>query len=349
MSGTQSGCSGDAILLRTIHVRNPAQLFTFHWSASYPEYLEYAARTDLFTGVLASAGSPRLNVTVDGASELVNATFVSGNYFDVLGVGAAAGRMLLPADDVRNGPIAAVAGYQWWRSRFAGDPSFVGRMVQVNGQPVIVGVVEDTIVRELGEQPAPQVYLPFAQTEAGGTLDPAHLFVRTTGDIAALLPNIRARLLGLDPSTPSYDLTTFDWHLRQLVMPQRMGATLFATFSLLAVALASIGIYGVASYVAALRTREMGIRIALGADPTRIRALVIRDIAAPIAGGVAAGLVIALLASRLAAAFLRGITPRDPLTYVTAAALLALTALAATWLPARRAARLDPIRALRQD
>ena len=132
-------------------------------------------------------------------------------------------------------------------------------------------------------------------------------------------------------------------------MPQRMGVTLFGVFSALALTLAAIGIYGVASYVAALRTRELGIRIALGADRARIRALVLRQGSVPVAVGVGAGLIIAAAASRLATAFLRGVPPRDPVTYAAVAALLAAIALVATWIPARRAARLDPIQALRQD
>jgi ABC-type antimicrobial peptide transport system permease subunit len=128
-----------------------------------------------------------------------------------------------------------------------------------------------------------------------------------------------------------------------------MGASFFGAFALLALTLASIGIYGVASYVAALRTREIGIRIALGADAGQIRRLVVRQGSMPIAAGIASGVVIAALASRSAAAFLRGVTPRDPLTYAAVAALLGSIALAATWIPARRAARLNPVTALRRD
>jgi ABC-type antimicrobial peptide transport system permease subunit len=132
-------------------------------------------------------------------------------------------------------------------------------------------------------------------------------------------------------------------------MPQRMGATLFGVAAALAVTLAAIGIYGVASYVTQLRTREIGIRIALGADRARIRTLVLRQGSIPVAAGIAGGLVIAFFGSRVAAAFLRGVPPRDPLTYVLVAALLAVVALVATWLPARRAAATNPIHALRAE
>ena len=175
-----------------------------------------------------------------------------------------------------------------------------------------------------------------------------HLFVRTSGDETALLGPLRDVLRSLDPDAPVYNVTTFAWRVRQLVMPQRMGGTLFGVFSSLAVVLAAIGIYGVASYVAALRTREIGIRIALGADRSRIRTMVIRDGIGPVVAGVVAGLVLAWLGSRLAGSFLRGVTPYDPLTYAAVTLFFGCVAMAATWIPARRAAQLEPMSALRQ-
>src|SRR6185369_9299885 len=119
----------------------------------------------------------------------------------------------------------------------------------------------------------------------------------------------------IDRDAPIYDVGTFAWRVRQLVMPQQIGAALFAVFGALALLLAAIGIYGVASSVAALRTRELGIRIALGADRAQLMALVLRQGALPIAAGLAAGLALAAAGSRFAAAFLRGVEPRDPVTY----------------------------------
>jgi putative ABC transport system permease protein len=193
------------------------------------------------------------------------------------------------------------------------------------------------------------VYLPFAQENAGGTTSAAHLLVRTSGDTQALLGALGDELRAVDPAAPVHAVSTFAWRLRQLVMRQCMGATLFAAFSVLALTLAAIGSYGVASYVAALSTREIGIRIALGADRARIRALVLRQGSAPIAAGLAGGLILAAVAAQLATAFLRGVSTHDPFTYSVVAALLAAIALAATWIPATRAAHVDPIRALRQE
>ena len=150
------------------------------------------------------------------------------------------------------------------------------------------------------------------------------------------------------PRRAGLHVTTFAWRVRQLIMPQQMGGTLFGVFSSLAVVLAAIGIYGVASYVAALRTREIGIGIALGADRSRIRTMVIRDGIGPVVAGVVAGLVLAWLGSGLAGSFLRGVTPYNPLTYAAVTLFFGCVAMAATWIPARRAAQLEPMSALRQ-
>jgi len=213
----------------------------------------------------------------------------------------------------------------------------------------IVGVAEDSTLRDIGDVPERFLYSPFTQDPFGDQVNTVHLMVRTTGDEEALLGPLAAALRSVDPQAPVYDVSTFTWRVRRLVMPQRMGATLFGAFALLALVLSALGIYAVASYVARLRTREIGIRIALGADRARIRQLVLRQGAVPVAAGIAAGLVAAAIAGQFASAFLRGIGPRDPLTYAVVAAVLGTVAFVSTWLPARRAAATDPIRALRHD
>jgi putative ABC transport system permease protein len=211
--------------------------------------------------------------------------------------------------------------------------------------------VENAKIRRLDEKPAPYVYFPFDQNIGGlvGSIESAHLFVRTSGNLDALVPLVRDRLRAIDARVPVYDSGPFADHVRPLVIPQRMGVTLFGFFTLLAISLATIGIYGVASYVTALRTREIGIRIALGAERGDIGRMVLLQGMMPIAAGLITGLVMAALAGRLATAFLFGVRAHDPLTFITVAVMIVAIALAASYIPARRASRLNPVGALRHE
>ena len=308
-----------------------------------------------WTTVLPINGSMSAEVTVDGYDRRPGEdthfymSEIGPDYFSAAGTRLLRGRGFTAAD--REGaPLVAVinetAARRFWQGR---DP-LQGRVKLDDVHYMqIVGVVEDTKTRALDEPAAPFLYVPFGQTPGPFGLMRAALLVRTSGDVNVLVPQLREQLRAADADAPIASLTTFEWQVRKLVMPQRMGVTLFALFSALALTLAAVGIYGVASYVAALRTRELGIRIALGADRARIRALVLRQGSIPIAAGIAAGLLAAALASRAAVAFLRGVPPRDPLTYAVVAILLAGIAFFATWIPARRASQLDPVRALRYD
>lgn len=308
-----------------------------------------------WTGVIPSVGSRMFTTTVEGyqpgPDEEVRFYYspVGADYFKASGTRLLRGRAFSDADGPgapQVGIINEAAANKYWPGR---DP-LAGRIIGDDKVPVqIVGIAEDTKIDGLDDAAVPFIYLPFTQDDQGATRSTTHLLVRTSGDAGQLLGPMAEQLRSIDRDAPVFDVSTLAWRVRQLVMPQRMGVTLFAVFSALALTLAAIGIYGVASYVAALRTRELGIRIALGADRARIRALVLRQGSIPIAAGVAAGLAIAAIGSRFAAAFLRGVTPRDPLTFAAVAALLATIALLATWIPARRAANLDPIKALRTD
>lgn len=308
-----------------------------------------------WTNVLPIHGSMSMSATIEGVPKHpgddlhVYVANVGPEYFAAAGTRLLRGRAFTTGD-VSGAPLVGIVNETAARRFWNGvDP--LQRRITVDGVNFIqvVGIVEDTKIRSLDEAPSPYLYAPFAQPSGPFAMDRGTLIARTSGDVHALLPMLTDELRSIDPAAPLTAVTTFEWQVRQLVMPQRMGATFFAAFAMLALTLASIGIYGVASYVAALRTREIGIRIALGADRTRIRRLVLSQGTVPVAVGIIAGLAIALPAGRYAAAFLRGVTPHDPATYASVTAILALTALGATWLPARRAAAVDPIRALRHD
>jgi putative ABC transport system permease protein len=308
-----------------------------------------------WTGVIPSVGSRMFTTTVDGyqpaPDEEVRFYYapVGAEYFKATGTRIVRGRAFTDGD-VHGAPQVAIVNEAAAKKYWAGRDPLAGRIVNDDKTSVrIVGVAEDAKVDGLTDTAIPFIYLPFTQDEDGATRSTTHLLVRTTGDVEPFLPVMAEQLRSLDRDAPVFDVSSLAWRLRDMVMPQRMGVTLFAVFSALAVALSAVGIYGVASYVAALRTRELGIRIALGADRRAIRALVLRQASVPIVAGLAAGLLIAAMSGQAIAAFLRDVPPRDPITYAAVTALLASVALAATWIPARRAAQMDPIQALRQD
>jgi putative ABC transport system permease protein len=175
------------------------------------------------------------------------------------------------------------------------------------------------------------------------------LFVRTDGDAQAHISSLRTQIQSVDARVPLYDVVPFSEHVRELVIPQRMGAMLLTLFSALALSLAVVGIYGIAVHAAELRTREIGIRLALGAEQGDIRRMVLSHAVVPTLWGIPAGVGLAVWAAQFARVFLHDVSPHDPWTFATVAGLLVALGLAATWMPARRAARLDPVAALREQ
>jgi hypothetical protein len=168
----------DATLLRPVNVAQPDRLVSWTWTSAYPDYVAYTTRDDVFQGAMAWSGGQRLSVSLDDRTELTSTMFVSGNAFQVLGVGAASGRVLLPADDVRNGPIVGVLSYDYWRSRFGADTAVIGRLLRINEQPVtIVGVAQQGF-RGITLGTTPEIYLPVSATAPirGGLFNSPDLF-----------------------------------------------------------------------------------------------------------------------------------------------------------------------------
>ncbi len=310
------------------------------WTTFIPSNGSMALATDI---------SGRVND--DGRAPEFYASQVGPEYFAAAGTRLSSGRSFSSNDNQMAPPVAIISGTAaetFWPGR---DP--IGAQLRPGGGEwrTIVGVVEDVTLRQLGETPVPFVYYSFEQPIGGlarGT-GPAHLFVRTEGDVTALLGSLAAHLRGIDPRVPLYDVVPFSEHVRDLVMPQRMGAMLLTLFSALALSLAAVGIYGISAHAAQLRTREIGIRLALGAERGDIRRMVFSHALVPALWGIPAGIGLAVWAAQFARMFLYDVSPRDPWTFVAVSALLVTLALAATWLPARRAARLDPVAALRDQ
>jgi putative ABC transport system permease protein len=210
------------------------------------------------------------------------------------------------------------------------------------GSREIVGIAADTKFLFPTESPRGAIYLP--QRDAS-----AQFVVRTTGSPAAALADLSAVARTLDPNLPSSRHETMEERIRRMVNLRRAALSLLGVLAALTLALATVGIYGVAANNVSTRTREIGIRMALGARGSQVLRMIVREQLPLTLIGVAVGIVLGLVGSTLLASFLFGVTPTDGLTFAGASAILGLVSLAASSLAARRAARLDPLVALRRE
>jgi ABC-type antimicrobial peptide transport system permease subunit len=223
-----------------------------------------------------------------------------------------------------------------------------------DGPPLtVVGLARDSKYRTLAEEPTPFYYLPLLQdygfVSRYTRLFPAHVVVQGSGDPGAMTRAVAGVLRDLDPKLPAYPPKPMLEHLGLSVLPSRVASVLFAAFGLLGLLLASLGVYGVVAYSVAQRTQEMGVRIALGATGRDVLGLVLKDGVALTALGVAAGTVLAAALAPAMRRLLYGLSPLDPVTFLGVGALLLVVSLVASTLPARRAARVDPVIALRYE
>jgi ABC-type antimicrobial peptide transport system permease subunit len=207
----------------------------------------------------------------------------------------------------------------------------------------IVAVVGDAKYGSLTDDPTPILYLPLSQNHETGMV----LYVRTLADPATLVPALRSSVQAAEPNLPILELRTVAETMGNSLYVARMGAILLGAFAGLALLLASIGVYSVTSFSVAQRTREIGVRMALGARGDDVLVLVLGQGMRLVALGVGVGLVLALAAGRSVESFLYGVSGRDTMTLVVVPLILAAVALAACLLPARRAVKMDPLAALR--
>ncbi len=272
---------------------------------------------------------------------------VSPDYFQTLGVPLLEGRDFSESDDADASPVVIVSEATA-RRHWPGE-SPIGKTLRL-GDPegpisMVVGVARDTKVRTLGEAPRPYVYEPWMQGNRGFM----SLVVRTSGDPGPLLPVLQREVRAIDPALPVMELKTMSEHLGLMLFAPRMGGILLAVFGGLAALLATVGLYGVVAYTAARRTREVGIRVSVGARPTDVIRLMIGQGATLVAIGAAVGLALAFVATRPLGSMLYGVSVSDPLTFGGVALLLVGVGVAATLIPALRASRLDPVKALRYE
>ena len=288
------------------------------------------------------------DVTIPGAPNALrqsNANAVDGDYFELLRQPIIAGRGLLPSDNASATKVAVVS--QHFAERAFPGQSPLGRVIKLDSADAvtIVGVTRDVKFARLDERPAPFLYLPLAQRWRSDV----NLLVRTTGDAAQLIPVIRREVRALDPTLPPPVTVTLERAAAVSLLPQRFAAVITASLGGAGLLLAAIGLYGVLAFSVAQRTREIGVRIALGAVRSQVLRMVVGEGLRVVAIGVMIGLVLAVLATRALAPFLFGVSPLDATAFVAGVASLAAVGVVASWLPARRAAAADPMVALRQE
>ena len=285
---------------------------------------------------------------------------VSPNYFATLGVPIVAGRDFTMADnhEVKHGPDAddfvptVVMINETFAKKYFAGRNPLGRHLGFGTDPgtptdmEVIGVVKDIKYTNLRDEIPPQAFVPYMPSRFVGNMT---VYVRTTGDPAALMNLIRSKVRDIDANLPIYDMRTTDDQIANSLAAERMIASLSTVFGFLATILAAVGLYGLMAYNVVQRTREIGIRMALGAAQTDVVWMVMRDVLLLVGVGVAVGIPASLGLARIVQSQLYGLSAHDPWTLMLATGGLAVVAAAAGYIPASRASRLDPTAALRYE
>ncbi|MGW8267285.1 MAG: ABC transporter permease [Longimicrobiales bacterium] len=323
---------------------------------------EYLARLNQLPEVVAAGAAGNFHLTttstntmdlnVDGVepppgarSWGIDETVVNPEFFAAAGIPLLRGRNFLDTDfpeGIRVAIVNEVFAERFWPGQ---DP--IGKVIRrESGQELeVVGVARSTKVRTLGEPPRPFVYTPYSQRYA------AYLtaVIQTRGRPEAILQTAFRTLREMDPEMVVTESKTMEEHLGVQLMPARLGALMASVFAIVALALASIGLYGIVSYAVSRRSREMGIRMSLGAAPGTVVRQVVREGMVLVGAGTGLGLALALAGAQVLRSLLYGIGALDPVTFVGVPLLLLAVTLGAAYLPARRASRVDPVRALKAE
>jgi predicted permease len=279
-----------------------------------------------------------------------NGDAVAAGYFSALGLSLVQGRDFTSAD-AENSPRVAIVNEAFVK-RYFPNRGALGQKIGLGwGGPEnyfheIVGIVTNARTANLRNEPPRNFFIPYAQWNV---LTYANFLVRASADPSSLAAPVREIVRRHDADIPVVGYRTLDEQIDRLLRPERMVASLSLAFGLLAIGLAAIGLYGVTAFAVAQRTLEIGIRMALGAQRAAVLRMVLRDVAIMASAGIIVGVALSLGLARYVESQLYGVASRDPLTLGVATAVLAAVALASGWLPARRASRVDPVRALRQE
>lgn len=278
---------------------------------------------------------------------MVGVHWVSPDWFSTMRVPLKRGRLFTDEDRL-NAPKVVIINEAAARQYFAGEDPIGKRVAVYQGGfhtgAEVIGIVGDVRYGTVDSTARPDTYISYGQARLSRMM----LFVRTAGDPSAMAPAVRAVVRRVAPQAPVYDIRAMSARVTTASAQARFSAILLGLFAAMSLLLAVMGIYGVLSFAVAQRTGEIGIRMALGAERGRVLALVLRDAGLLAMCGLVAGMAAALALTRVLRNMLFEVTPTDPLTYAAIALVLGVAVLAASWVPARRAARVDPVIALRQ-
>jgi predicted permease len=269
---------------------------------------------------------------------------VTPDYFETMGISMLKGRGIEARDDSTAQKVIVIN--QHFAEHFWPGQDPIGRIVRTAGSDhAVIGVVPTGKYKRLGEDPLSYMYLSQAQHfDAGRWIQ-----IRTTGDPAAFMPTLRAEVAAIDPQMPLADVRTMEAHLGIALLPARLTGAVLGIFGLLGLGLAAIGMYGVMAYAVAQRTREIGIRMAIGAGRGDVVRLLMRQGLGLVLAGIVIGLTLAVVAAKLAQSQLYGSGGFDVLTFAAVPLVLTAVAALAIWIPSRRASGLDPVVALRRE
>jgi predicted permease len=294
------------------------------------------------------------NVTVQGftagpdTDSHSNYNEIGPGYFSTLGIPLIAGREFSDADRLGGAKVAIVN--EAFAKKFGIDGKAVGMLMKQGGHGAldmeIVGLVQDAKYSEVKDAVPPLFFMPYRQDANIGAMS---FYVRTAIEPGQFLKSVNTIVSKVDPNLPVEELKTMPQQARENVFLDRLISTMSAAFASLATLLAAIGLYGVLAFTVAQRTREFGLRMALGAQGSNVKALVMKQVALLAAVGGAAGLGLAWAIGGAAESQLYGMKGHDPAVFTTAFVVLGLVALGAGYIPARRASRVDPMKALRWE
>jgi predicted permease len=297
------------------------------------------------------ATESQLNEHRKSGSEYYNV--VGNNFFETMGIPIVAGRSF-GIQDTATSLKVAVINQSLARKSFPNENPLGKRfsISERNGDPhsekvwtEVVGVCADTRYANLRDEAPPQFFLPFVQEPEVGGMS----YEMRTMKPEAIVPSLRHTVQRMDPNLPLGDVRTQKEQIDAAMQQERVFVTLTSAFGLLALALAAVGVYGIMAYSVAQRTHEIGIRLAVGAQPGQVRRMILRECTWLALAGIVAGAIAALLLSHLVKSMLYGIRPDDPATMAGGVLILLTVALAASWIPARRAAGVQPMEALRHE